>query len=104
MAVVSGDPYILNNLIERNFTNGVSCSSYDNMRCDGKLRNNEILGNVENGVEVVGETSFTKVLANHKIESNVIMHNLKAGVRCKQGADVSIFQNKIGTFAEKART
>lgn len=31
------------------------------------------------------------------MENNVIMYNLKAGIRCDQGADVSIFQNQIGT-------
>ena len=57
----------------------------DNLRCDGKIRNNEILGNMENGIECCGNTNYTKV------DNNTIMYNLKAGIRCDQGADVSIF-------------
>jgi len=37
------------------------------------------------------------------MENNVIMYNLKAGIRCDQGADVSIFQNQIGTAAKKGK-
>jgi F-box protein 11 len=59
--VISGDPYILNNLIEKNYGNGITTNIYDNLRCDGKIRNNEILGNLENGVECIGNSNFSRV-------------------------------------------
>jgi F-box protein 11 len=58
---VSGDPYILNNIIEKNYGNGILTTVFDNLRCDGKIRNNEILGNMENGIECCGNTNYTKV-------------------------------------------
>lgn len=71
----SGDPYILNNVIEKNYGNGITTICHDNLRCDGKIRNNEILGNMENGLECCGNTNFCI------IENNTIMYNLKAGIR-----------------------
>jgi hypothetical protein len=48
--VLSGDPYIINNNIEKNYGNGISSLTFDNLNCDGKIRNNFILGNMENGI------------------------------------------------------
>lgn len=59
--VNSGDPYILNNVIEKNYGNGISSNCFETMRCDGKIRNNEILGNMENGIECCGNSNFIKV-------------------------------------------
>jgi len=47
----SADPYILNNIIEKNYGNGILTNVFDNLRCDGKIRNNDILGNLENGID-----------------------------------------------------
>ncbi len=47
-------------MIEKNYGNGILASVYDNLRCDGKLRNNEILGNMENGIECCGNSNFIK--------------------------------------------
>jgi hypothetical protein len=47
---LSGDPYIINNNIEKNYGNGISSLTFDNLNCDGKIRNNFILGNMENGI------------------------------------------------------
>ena len=74
--VNSADPYILNNIIEKNYGNGITSVCNENLRCDGKIRNNEILGNMENGIECCGNNNFTR------IDNNTIMYNLKAGVRC----------------------
>lgn len=60
--ICSGDPYILNNIIEKNYNNGIFSICSENLRCDGKIRNNEILGNLDNGIEVSGNCNFTKVL------------------------------------------
>lgn len=86
----SGDPYILNNVIEKNYNSGIHAKCVDDIRSDGKVRNNEILGNFENGIEASGNKNFLR------IESNTIMYNLKAGVRSEQEADIVIFQNQIG--------
>ena len=61
LLVVSGDPFILNNLIEKNYGNGITTSVFDNLRCDGKIRNNDILGNLENGIDTSGNTNYTRV-------------------------------------------
>jgi hypothetical protein len=35
---------------EKNYGNGISSLTFDNLKCDGKIRNNFILGNMENGI------------------------------------------------------
>ena len=60
--VNSGDPYILNNVIEKNYGNGITTICHDNLRCYWKIRNNEILGNMENGLECCGNTNFCIVI------------------------------------------
>ena len=59
--VLSGDPYIINNNIEKNYGNGISSLTFDNLNCDGKIRNNFILGNMENGIQCCGSQNFIKV-------------------------------------------
>ena len=59
--VLSGDPYIINNNIEKNYGNGISSLTFDNLNCYGKIRNNFILGNMENGIQCCGSQNFIKV-------------------------------------------
>lgn len=41
-------------MIEKNYGNGITSICHENLRCDGKIRNNEIMGNMENGIECCG--------------------------------------------------
>ena len=52
-------------MIEKNYGNGILTNVFDNLRCDGKIRNNDILGNLENGIDAQGNTNYTRVILNY---------------------------------------
>jgi F-box protein 11 len=43
--VISAEPYIFNNIIDKNYSDGVVTKVFDSLRCDAKIKNNEISGN-----------------------------------------------------------
>lgn len=43
--IISGEPYIFNNIIDKNYSDGIISKVHEDLRCDAKIKNNEISGN-----------------------------------------------------------
>ena len=89
--VLSGDPFIFNNKIDKNFTDGLLTKVFEQLRCDGKIKSNvSISGNKENGIHCTGFKNYTK------IEQNAFIgYNKKAGVKADNDAYIVVYRNKI---------
>ncbi|CAK85226.1 unnamed protein product (macronuclear) [Paramecium tetraurelia] len=89
--VLSADPQIFNNKIDKNFTDGILTKVFEQLRCDGKIKSNQtISGNKENGIHCTGQNNYTR------IESNTFIgYNKKAGIKADTESRISIFKNKI---------
>ncbi|KRX05550.1 Pectin lyase fold/virulence factor [Pseudocohnilembus persalinus] len=89
--VVSGEPTIIINKIDKNFEDGVFTYTHKNFRCDAKIITNlSIAGNKENGVFCKGMNNFTVVQNNY-----FIGYNKKAGVKVDLNAHIYINKNRI---------
>jgi hypothetical protein len=62
IVVQSADPFIYNNRIEFNTENGIQTYTFNNIRCDGQIKNNDINGNLKNGVYITGRNNKTMVI------------------------------------------
>ncbi|KAL4501682.1 hypothetical protein ABPG72_018733 [Tetrahymena utriculariae] len=89
--VVSGDPYIYENRIDKNISSGIVTVAYSDYRCDGRIKSNiSISGNRDFGVVCSGIKNHTK------IESNTcISYNKKSGIRAEDNSEIYLFKNKI---------
>ncbi|EGR29591.1 hypothetical protein IMG5_152750 [Ichthyophthirius multifiliis] len=89
--VISGEPLINQNEIERNYTDGILTICYNSIRCDALIKNNKcIKDNKENGIHCKGRNNYTRIENNKEIQSNK-----KAGIKADEEASISIFQNNI---------
>ncbi|KRX06053.1 Pectin lyase fold/virulence factor [Pseudocohnilembus persalinus] len=89
--IISAEPYIQGNVIEKNLTNGILASTYDNVRCDGKIVSNvSISQNRENGIMCIGNNNYIQIL-----ENNDISYNKKAGLKISEYAHVFVEKNII---------
>lgn len=89
--VLSADPFIFNNKIDKNLGDGVLTKCYEQVRCDGRIKNNQaISGNKENGIHCTGANNYTRIESN-----NFIGYNKKAGIKADTEAKISIFKNKV---------
>jgi len=61
---VSSNPFIYNNKITENYGDGIIAWTYDDIRCDGRIKNNIISNNALHGVRCAGKNNFTKIIAN----------------------------------------
>lgn len=60
--VLSGDPFIFNNRIDKNYTDGILTKVFEVIRCDGRIKSNQtISGNKENGIHCTGLHNFTRI-------------------------------------------
>ena len=89
--VVSADPFIFANKIEKNTIHGIYTYTYNDFRCDGRIKTNlSISGNFECGIFCEGNQNFTRIQLN-----SFIGYNKKAGIKVDNGARVQINNNKI---------
>eukprot|EP01017_Pseudomicrothorax_dubius_P037831 TRINITY_DN5597_c0_g1_i1.p1 TRINITY_DN5597_c0_g1~~TRINITY_DN5597_c0_g1_i1.p1 ORF type:complete len:544 (+),score=130.28 TRINITY_DN5597_c0_g1_i1:50-1681(+) len=89
--VLSADPLIISNKIDKNYADGIVTRVYEELRCEPQIFNNEISGNKENGIHVMGAGNFSRIDANV-----FIGYNKKAGVRvCLRGHAI-LLKNNIG--------
>lgn len=88
--VISGDPTIINNRIEKNYTEGILTKVFEIIRCDGRIKSNIITGNKENGIHCAGLNNFTRIEQN-----TFIGYNMKAGIKADSDAHIIIYKNKI---------
>jgi len=56
--------FIFNNRIEKNKGNGIYGYTFDTVRCDGKVKRNEITGNNKNGILLSGKNNRMRIEAN----------------------------------------
>jgi F-box protein 11 len=64
---------------------------HDELRCDAKIKNNEISGNKENGINCNGNNNFTR------IENNTFIgYNKRAGIKADNNASIIVYKNMIG--------
>ena len=89
--VISADPLILNNRIDKNYTDGIITKVYEGLRCDGRIKSNQtISGNKENGIHCTGARNFTR------IESNTFIgYNKKAGIKADNEARIVIINKNV---------
>lgn len=88
--VLSADPHIFKNKIEKNYQNGILIASHDEMRCDGLIEKNEISANKRNGIHVSGAENYVRILGNPFIQ-----YNKFAGIRVDNNAHASILRNSV---------
>lgn len=88
--VISGEALIFNNKIEKNYSDGIITRCHEDLRCDAKIKSNEISGNKENGIKCSNNNNFTRIEQNE-----FIGYNKKAGVRADNGASIVIIKNNI---------
>ena len=77
--VISGEPYIFNNIIDKNYSDGIITKVHEDLRCDAKIKNNEISGNKENGICCTGNKNFTRIENNTFIGTNEYMSRQEWG-------------------------
>jgi len=81
---------IFDNRIEKNDGDGIYSYTYKNIRCDGKIKKNEISGNKANGIYCCGRNNKTR------IESNTFIgYNKLAGIKLEDEAGCVILKNNI---------
>ena len=88
--VLSGDPTILMNKIQKNYESGIVTIAKDFLRCDGVIKFNEIERNKENGILCAGKENYTRIEKNQ-----LIGNNRRAGIKAVEGAQISIVKNNI---------
>ena len=88
--VISADPHIFKNKIEKNYQNAIFISTHDDIRCDGLIEKNEISANKRNGIHVSGYNNYPRILGN-----TFIQYNKLAGIRVDNNAHCSIFRNSV---------
>lgn len=88
--VVSGEPLITHNNIEKNYNDGVYTTVHEDIRCDAIIKGNEISGNKENGVNCSGNMNLTRIEDNR-----FIGYNKMAGVKGDNYARISVTNNTI---------
>ena len=72
--------------------NGIVTIAKNFVRCDGMIKYNVVEKNKENGIVCAGKENYTK------IEKNVsISNNRRAGIKCVEGAHVTIIKNKVSS-------
>ena len=89
--VISADPFIQGNEIDKNKIFGIFTRSYLKYRCDGVIQNNKsISNNRECGIACIGKLNFTLIEFN-----KLISFNKKAGIQIAGGAHCHIQKNVI---------
>ncbi|KAL4497849.1 hypothetical protein ABPG72_000604 [Tetrahymena utriculariae] len=89
--VISGEPFIFSNKIDKNYTDGILTNTFDKIRCDAIIKNNlSICRNNDNGIHCKGINNYTKIELN-----SFVAYNKKAGIKVDEEATVSIFKNKV---------
>lgn len=88
--VMSADPHIFKNKIEKNYQNAIFVCTHDDIRCDGLMEKNEISANKRNGIHVTGFNNFPRIIGN-----TFIQYNKLAGIRVDNGAHCSILRNSV---------
>lgn len=88
--VVSGDPFIFHNKIDKNYSDGILCKCHEEIRSDGRVKSNDISGNKENGIHCSGYKNYCKIEHN-----SFIGYNKKAGVKADNGAQIVVYKNNI---------
>ncbi|CAD8139625.1 unnamed protein product [Paramecium pentaurelia] len=89
--VLSAEPSIFDNKIDKNFTDGVLTKVFEQLRCDCRIRSNQtISGNKENGIHCTGQNNYTRIEDN-----TFIGYNKKAGIKADTESRISILKNKI---------
>lgn len=88
--VLSGDPRIYENVIEKNYDNGIYTRIIEDLRCEPLIYQNIIEGNRENGVHINGSHNFTRVENGNKIS-----YSRKVGIRVANKAHAYIAKNNI---------
>jgi len=80
------------NTVRQNLENGIITIAKNFVRCDSLIKFNVIEKNKENGIVCAGRENYTM------IDKNVsISNNRRAGIKCVEGAHVSIMRNKISS-------
>ena len=87
--VISSDPLIYENVIEKNYENGVMIKSIEQLCSFPVLRGNDIMSNKSNGVICLGITNKAK------LTKNTICFNKMAGVKIEKSASVFLVDNDI---------
>ena len=88
--VVSAQPTIVMNTIEKNHESGIISMTRKDLRCDALIKYNTIQRNKDCGIVCTGENNFTR------IEKNLCVNqNAKAGIKAENDAQISITNNKI---------
>jgi len=62
--IISSFPFVFNNNILNNYGNGVLTWTYQGFMCNGRITNNKISSNTQNGVMCTGKCNFTTIIAN----------------------------------------
>lgn len=88
--MLSADPHIFKNKIEKNYQNGIYISTHDDLRCDGLVEKNEISANKRNGIHVTGPNNYARVIGNPFTQ-----YNKFAGIRVDNHAHCSILRNSV---------
>ena len=88
--IQSADPFIFNNKIVQNNENGIHVSSYHNIFCDGKIKHNDISGNLSNGIYCTGKNNRVWIESNY-----FIGYNKFAGIKLEDEATSMIYKNTI---------
>lgn len=87
--VISADPKIYDNVIERNLENGIMIKSIEAFVSIPIIRLNDISSNRFNGIYCTGMANKTKIL------KNTIHFNKKSGIAVDKSASVNIIDNDI---------
>ncbi|KRX06051.1 Pectin lyase fold/virulence factor [Pseudocohnilembus persalinus] len=89
--IISGDPFVFNNQIEKNLVAGILTRTFGEFRCDGIIKRNEYIRcNKEYGIVCQGENNFTKIEKNENIS-----YNKKSGIKVEDKAHAYIYRNSI---------
>ncbi|EGR30705.1 hypothetical protein IMG5_125070, partial [Ichthyophthirius multifiliis] len=89
--IISSDPYIMDNKIDKNNTSGIVSLVFQDYRCDGRIKSNiSISGNKQYGISCSGIKNYTKIEQNQ-----CISYNKKSGIRADENAEIAIYKNNI---------
>ena len=87
--VISSDPRIEDNIIERNYQNGILVKAMESLIAYPKIYDNKISSNTKNGVLCLG------LKCTARIKKNVIHSNKMAGITIERNAVAVIIDNDI---------
>lgn len=87
--VISADPFIYDNVIEKNHENGIMVKSLECLISAPKIKKNDILSNVKNGILCEEQANSSKLTGNK------IRFNKMAGIKVSKSARVIITGNEV---------